>query len=361
MRRWGSVLLCAVFGLLAAGCPKGKPDFSQGKKAETLQDYDAAFNFYQKAVKADPYNASYKIKLNRARFEASELHVKRGVELRNQGNLPGAAGEFQRAQAIDPGSPIADQELRKTVEMIAEKNRAADAAAEPVSDSNEQRLASMPPEIKPLSRAPINYKASSDAKIVFDTIGKLAGLTVVYDPDFPARRITVDLNNVTLEQALEIVQLESKAFVKPVTDNIIFVIPDQPQKRRDYEEQVVKTFFLSNTVQPQELTEIVTGLRQLLDLKRIQQVNSQNAIIVRDTPDKLLLAEKMISDIDKARPEVVVQVEVLEARTDRLRDLGILPGQTATIRSIPTTQRAAARAAHPQQATAESISSNCAT
>src|SRR5213594_2259112 len=335
MRRWGSLLLCVGFGLLAAGCPKGRPDFAQGKKAEALQDYDAAFNFYQKAAKSDPYNASYKIKLNRARFEASELHVKRGVELRNQGNLPGAAGEFQRALAIDPGSPIADQELRKTVGMIAEKNRAADAAAELPTDSNEQPLASMPPEIKPLSRAPINYKASSDAKVVFDTIGKLAGLTVVYDPDFPARRITVDLVNVTLEQALEIVSLESKAFVKPVTENIIFVIPDQPQKRRDYEEQVVKTFYISNTIQPQDLTEIVTGLRQLLDLKRIQQLNSQNAIIVRDTPDKLLLAEKMIHDIDKAKPEVVVQVEVLEARTDRLRDLGILPGQTATIAINP--------------------------
>ncbi len=335
MRRWGSLFLCVGLGLLAVGCPKGQPDYNQGKKAETLQDYDAAFVFYQKAAKADPYNANYKIKLNRVRFEASELHVKRGVELRKQGDLQGAAGEFQRAQAIDPSSPVADQELRKTVEMIAEKNRVADAAAELPIDPNEPPLAAMPPEIKPLSRGPINLKMSNDAKIVFDTIGKLAGLTVIYDPDFPARRITVELNNVTMEQALEIVSLETKAFVKPVTENIIFVIPDQPQKRRDYEEQVVKTFYLSNTVQPQDLTEIVTGLRQLLDLKRIQQLNSQNAIIVRDTPDKLLLAEKMIRDIDKAKPEVVVQVEVLEARTDRLRDLGILPGQTASVAINP--------------------------
>jgi len=126
MRRWGSLILGVGFGLLAAGCPKGQPDFNQGKKAETLQDYDAAVVFYQKAVKADPYNASYKIKLNRARFEASELHVKHGLELRKQGDLQGAAGEFQRAQGIDPASPVADQELRITVEMIAEKNRAAD-------------------------------------------------------------------------------------------------------------------------------------------------------------------------------------------------------------------------------------------
>jgi general secretion pathway protein D len=175
----------------------------------------------------------------------------------------------------------------------------------------------------------------NDAKIVFDTIGKLAGLTVVYDPDFPARRIPVDLNGVTLQQALDIVSMESKAFVKPVTENIVFVIPDQPQKRRDYDEQVVKTFYLSNTVQAQDLTEIVTGLRQLLDLKRLQQLNAQNAIIIRDTPDKLAIAQKMIDDIDKARPEVVIQVQVLEARLDKMRNLGILPGQNASIGVVP--------------------------
>src|SRR2546422_4427391 len=335
MRRCGTLFLCISFGLLAAGCPKGSSEYNQARKAETLQDYDAALTYYQKAVKADPYNASYKIKLNQVRFEAGELHVKRGLELRKKGDLQGAAGEFQRAEVIDPSSAIAEQELNKTVEMIADKNRQNDAAAEPPADPGEPALAMTPPQIKPLSRGPINMKMSNDAKIVFDTIGKWAGLTVIYDPDFPARRITVELNNVTLEQALEIASLQSKAFWKPVTDNIIFVIPDQPQKRRDYEEQVVRTFYVSNTVQPQDLTEIVTGLRSLLDIKRIQQLNSQNAIIVRDTPDKLLLAEKMLRDVDKAKPEVVVQVEVLEARTDRLRDLGILPGQKATIEINP--------------------------
>jgi general secretion pathway protein D len=335
MRRYGTLIICVGFGLLSAGCPKGQTDYNQGRKAETLQDYDAAFDYYLKALKADPYNASYKIKLGQIRFEASALHVKQGVKLRDAGDLQGAVAQFQRAQVIDPSSPVADQELRKTLEMLGEKNRATDAAAAPPADPNEELLASKPPEIKPLSRAPINLKMSNDAKIVYDTIGKLAGLTVIYDPDFPARRITTELNNVTLEQALDIVSLESKAFWKPVTENIIMVVPDQPQKRRDYEEQLVKTFYLSNTVQPQDLTEVVTGLRQLLDLKRIQQLNSQNAIIVRDTPDKLALAEKMIRDIDKAKPEVVIQIEVLEARTDRLRDLGILPGQHASISVIP--------------------------
>ena len=213
--------------------------------------------------------------------------------------------------------------------MIGERNHTNEPEAP--ADHNQQPLASMPPEIKPLSRAPISMKMSNDAKIVFDTIGKYAGLTMIYDPDFPARRITVDFNNVTLEQALEIVSLESKAVIKPVTENTLFVFPDQPQKRRDYEEEVVRTFYLSNVTQPQDITEIMTGLRQLFDLKRVQQVNAQNAIIIRDTPDKLMLVQKLIDDIDKAKPEVVVQVEVLQASKDRLRELGIQPGSQASV------------------------------
>lgn len=335
MQRCKTAFLCLCLAVFAAGCPKGQTEYAEGRKAETIADYDGALTYYQQALKADPNNANLKIKVNQIRFEASEMHIKRGLEMRRKGDSQAALAEFQRAGVIDPSSPIAEQELRRTVAMIADKNRDTEAAAEVPIDPNTPTLATMPPEIKPLSHAPINLKMSNDAKIVFDTVAKLAGLTVIYDPDFPARRITTELNNVTLEQALDIVSLESKAFWKPVTENIIFVIPDQPQKRRDYEEQVVRTFYLANTVQPQDLTEIVTGLRQLLDLKRIHQLNSQNAIIIRDTPDKLALAEKMIGDIDKAKPEVVVQVEVLQARTDRLRDLGILPIQSATVTINP--------------------------
>jgi general secretion pathway protein D len=329
-RNWGTLILCISFGLLAAGCPKGHSDYSQGMKAENLQDFDAALSFYEKAVKVEPHNASYRIRLNQARFEAGEFHIKRGLEMRKRGELDGAAIEFHKALAADPSSSIAEQELNKTMEMLAAREH-PNEAGQPPTDHNQQPLASMPPEIKPLSRAPISMKMSNDAKIVFDTIGKYAGLTMIYDPDFPARRITVDFNNVTLEQALEIVSLESKAVIKPVTENTLFVYQDQPQKRRDYEEEVVKTFYLSNVTQPQDITEIMTGLRQLFDLKRIQQVNAQNAIMIRETPDKLMLVQKMIDDIDKAKPEVVIQVEVLQISTDRLRQLGILPPQQVSV------------------------------
>ena len=337
MRRWSTVVICISFSVFLWGCPKGNQDYKAGLHAQDLKDYDAAVEYYLKATKVDPHNANFQIKLNQARFEAGQVHLHQGLKLREKGDLQGALAEFQRAQIMDPSSSVADQEAKKTIDMIAEKMAANQAPAEePLVENGEPVMATAPPEIKPLSRAPINLKMSNDAKVVFDTIGKLAGLTVIYDPDIQQKKIATELNNVTLEQALDIVCLESKTFWKPVTENIIIVVPDQAQKRRDYDEQVVRTFYLNNVAIAQDLTEITTGLRQLLDLKRIQQVNSQNAIIIRDTPDKLMLAEKIIRDIDKAKPEVIVQVMILEARTDNLRNLGIVPGQSASIAINPS-------------------------
>ena len=332
MRGWSRGLIWIAVGLALAGCPKnGHQDYKAGDKAYDLKDYDAAVDYFSKALAANPRDAFYRIKLNDARFEAGQLHIHQGQKLREKGDLQGAISEFQRAQVLDPSSVVADQELKKTLDMLAERVRSTEQQAEqPLVESGQPTLATEPPELKPLSRAPINLKMSNDSKMVFDTIGKLAGLTVIYDPDLQARRISVDLNNVTLEQALDIVSLESKSFWKPVTENIIMVIPDQTQKRRDYDEEVVRTFYLSNVAIAQDLTEITTGLRQLLDLHRISQVNSQNAIIVRDTPDKLALIDKIIKDIDKAKPEVILQVEVLQASTDNLKNLGILPPQSVS-------------------------------
>lgn len=337
MQRWRNVILCLGISLLAAGCPKGNEQYKAGIKAENIQDYDSALQYYQKALASDPNNADFRIKFNQARFQASAFHLKKGQDLREKGDLQGAAAEFQRAGTIDPSSPAAEQELRRTLEQIKELAHKQDEQAAEGEDVGlaGSELASAPPELRPLSTAPISLTMVNDVKIIFDTIGKLAGVTVVYDPDFPARRIPVSLNNVTLQQAMDIVCMQSKTAWKPVTENIIFVFQDTTQKHKDYDEQLVETFYLANTVQAQDLTEIANGLRQVLNLTKVQQLNSQNAIIVRDTADKLAIARKLLKDIDKAKPEVIVQVEVLSASTDRLRDLGVLPGQSAALTFAP--------------------------
>jgi general secretion pathway protein D len=335
MRRVGKGILCVGVGLLAAGCPKGGQHYVAGQKAENIQDYDTALQYYQKALASEPKNAGYRIKVNQLRFEASESHIKKGLGLREKGDLQAAAAEFQRASTIDPSSPVAVQELRQTLDQINELAHKQDELASGTADVAGNELASAPPELKPLSNAPINLKMTNDVKIIFDTIGKFAGINVIYDPDFPARRIPFEVNDVTLQQALDIACMQSKTFWKPITENIIFIAQDTTQKHKDYDEQLVETFYLGNTVQSQDLTEIANGLRQVLNLTKVQQLNSQNAIIVRDTPDKLAIARKLLKDIDKAKPEVVIQVEVLSASTERLRDLGVLPGQSASVTFTP--------------------------
>jgi len=335
--------------VLLTGCPKGNQDNNAGAKAESLKDYDTALDYYNKALQTAPNNTEYKLKAARARFEAAQWHVDQGRRYRDQSNLELALAEFRKAQMTDPSSAVAQQEVKATMDLINAKQGTTENAAPPGTSPGEPKLMTGPPRVQPLSRAPINMKATNDSKAVFEAIGKLAGLTVIFDPDFTSRRISVELTNVTLEQALNISALQSKAFWRPVTSNIIFVVPDQPQKRKDYEEEVVKTFYLRNTVLPQELTEIVTSIRQLLDLRRVQQINAQNAIVIRDTPDRVLLAGKIIDDIDKAKPEVVIQVAVMEARRDRLRNIGITPPTsiTATFANPSTTTSGSSTTTNP--------------
>jgi general secretion pathway protein D len=339
----GLVLIAAA--VLLAGCAKGNQQYKAGSKAESLNDYDTALENYNKALRAEPNNTEYKLKATRARFEAAQWHVDQGRRLREQSNLELAIGEFRKAEMIDPSSPVAAQEVRATMDLIAAKQGATQNSTPTSATGDEPKVMAGPPQLEPLSRAPINMKATNDAKAVFDAVGKLAGLTVIFDVDFTSRRISVELTNVTLEQALNIVALESKAFWRPVTSNIIFVAPDQAQKRKDYEEEIVKTFYLRNTTLPQELTEIVTSIRQLLDLRRVQQINAQNAIVIRDTPDRVMLAQKIIDDIDKAKPEVVIQVAVLQARRDRLQNIGIQPGTSAALTFTPPTTSSSTTAA----------------
>ncbi|OFV97076.1 MAG: hypothetical protein A3H28_04590 [Acidobacteria bacterium RIFCSPLOWO2_02_FULL_61_28] len=316
----------------AAQAAKGDNEYKAGQRAESRQDYDEAFAQFQKALQADPSNVKFMVAFRRVRFQAGALHVERGHKLRDQGNLQDALAEYERAALIDPSSPVAFQAIEQTRTLLQQQQQQApppgQAALEPAPDSTgmlsaEEALG--PPELQPMSRAPINLRMANESRVVFETLGRLAGVNVLFDPDFTTRRITVDLSNVTLEEALEQIAVLTRTFWKALSRNSILVLPDTTVKRREQEQQILKTFYLSNTITPQELTEVVTAIRSLLETRRIQQVNSMNAIIIRDTPDKVAIAEKIIRDVDKARPEIVVDVAVLEVRRDRAQQLGLYP------------------------------------
>ena len=194
-----------------------------------------------------------------------------------------------------------------------------------------------PVELKPLSNEPLTLHIVEDSKVVYQAIGKAAGINVLFDPDYTAKPIQVDLNNVSLLDALRIVGTMSNTFWRPITSNTIFVAANSRAKRTDLEEQAIQTFYLSNAWQQNDLTDVQTAIRNVLPNAHVYGVPSQNAIVMRGTPDELLLAQKLINDLDKARPEVVVDIAVLEVSKNWERTLGIAWPSSVGIQLQPPT------------------------
>lgn len=325
------VLLLVVFAVLPAAADDAKKLFDKGRDAEARQNYEVAYDFYSKAYDLKPNDLKYRSAATRLRFLAAASYVHRGQLLRDAGKLDEALILFEKAVVTDPSSFIAQQEIKRTKEEL-EKSRGG--GRPPASQGQLQKRiqeAEGPVELAPISNTPITLKMSEDSKVVYQTIGKLAGLNVLFDPDYTSRRISIELNGVTLNEALDIVSLESKTFWRPVTPNTIFVASDTIAKRKELEQSVIKTFYLSNVSQPTELQDMVNAMRTILEVSRIQQLPSQSAIVIRGTPDQVALAEKLINDIDKAKPEVIVDVVVMQVRRDKIRDLGIQPPPSASI------------------------------
>jgi general secretion pathway protein D len=327
------LLLVAVLILPAISADKAKDVYLKGQDAEARQNYEVAYNFYKQAYDLKPKDLRYRASFERIRFEAAASIVHRGQKLREDGKLDDALAEFQRALAIDPSLFIAKQELNRTQKLINDQKNPPPQAAGPPS-SLERRIheAAGPVELAAISSVPITVKMlATKSDVVYRTVGQLAGINVLFDPDYTARIINVDLNGVTLEEALEITALESKTFWRPVTPNTIFVAQDNPAKRKELEQSVLKTFYLTNLSQPTELQDVVNAIRAVLDVQRVQQLLSQNALVVRGTPDQIALAEKLVEDLDKARPEVIVDIAVMQVSKDRSRTLGLSPPTSATV------------------------------
>jgi general secretion pathway protein D len=328
------LLLVAVVALPAVA-DKAKDLYNKGQDAEARQNYEAAYDFFKQAYDLKPRDLRYRSAFERTRFEAAASIVHRGQLLRDEGKLDEAVAEFQKALAIDPSLFIARQELNRTLKMINDqKNPPPQAAGPPASLERKVQEAAGPVELAPISNVPITVKLTDKADTVYRTIGQLAGINVLFDPESSqatGRSIKVELNGVTLEEALEITALESKTFWRPVTPNTIFVAQDNLAKRKEIDQNVLKTFYLSNLSQPTELQDVVNAIRQVLDVQKVQQLASQNAVLVRGTPDQIALAEKLVDDLDKARPEVIVDIAVMQVSRDRSRTLGLSPPTSATV------------------------------
>jgi general secretion pathway protein D len=312
--------------------------YKRGEAAEARQDFDAAYEDYHRAVQASPNDLRYQARFDRMRFQSAVSHVDRGRVLRQSGDMAGALAQFKRALEIDPSNQTAEQEIDQIQQQqTAPQSDAAPVPTEQMSRQNEI-LASIgtisgPVELKPMSNDPIPaIHMVEDVKVIYQAIGKAAGINILFDPDYTSKRIPVDLTNVSWSDALRIVGTLAGTFYKPVTSNTIFVAANTRTKRTDLDEQAVQTFYLTNAAAQNDANEVVIAIRNLLDPSvKVYLVPSQNAIVMRATPDQLLLAQKLLNDLDRARPEVVVDVAILEVNRSVERNIGITLPQSITI------------------------------
>jgi len=329
----------ALFAANSAGAmaQSAKTYYKHGEAAEARDDFDAAFLNYQKAFSMSPNDEVYKTAFYRVRFTDAALHVTKGRNLLASGDEQAALTEFMHAAEIDPSNEAAQQEMARIRARHAQEP--APASSSPMSVQTQDELASMgaPVELKPMMNEPFVLHMTEDSKLVYQAIGKQAGINVLFDPDYVSKRIQVDLNNVSLLDALRIVGTLSGTFWRPITQNTIFVAQNTRSKRNELDDEAVQTFYLSNAWQQNDLNDVQTALRNVMPTAKVYGVASQNAIVMRATPDELLLAQKLVNDLDKARPEVVVDIAVLEVTKNWERNIGLTWPSSAGVAIVPPT------------------------
>jgi general secretion pathway protein D len=327
---------------------KGDKYLAEGRAHEDKKEWDAALEDYEKALSEDPGDLNYQMAAQKARFEDSSWHVSSGTRIRAQGQLGEALLEFQKGFALNPASTVAEQEILRTQLMIERERRrveqtGAEAAPEvrgmtPAQVANKEtedridRLLPVP-ELRPLKPTLQDFKMNSQTpKVLFDTLALNAGINVLYDPEYltsgPKEKQTVTFNNSTVQEALNYLALLTKSYWKPINANTIFVTMDNANKRRDYEDEVTRIFFLKNIQATQDLTAMITAIRTVADLQRLFPFEGQYAIIAKGTADKVALAEKIIHDLDKPKSEVVIDIFVMEASSVYMRSLAAGPFTT---------------------------------
>ena len=317
----------AVILMMAIGAPaysdQASAAYGRGVRAEAVPDYDAAFVGYAEAYRLKPKETKYVVPFLRVRGIAAEEHVRKGQLLRDNLKLQEALVEFERAADIDPTNLAARQEAQKTADMIKTQaqQRGSAEGAKPMST-----LAKMaedmqgPVDLEPFSDTPLTLRMTTTSDNVYKTIGKLAGINVLFDLDYRPQRINIELDEVPLREALRMVAMQSKTFWRPISTKAIFVAAES--KRKEYEDNVMTTFHVRNASTPAELQEVVGTLKGMLDITRVQLNPTHGTITIRGTPDQMVLAQKLITDLDKPKAEVVIDIAIMEVSTDRLHTIG---------------------------------------
>ncbi len=304
----------------SAGCTAYR-NYQQSRDAEALQRWDTALQKLEKAIELDPNNPQYKLALVQLKLRVSQYHFEKGKLYRASGNPELAVVELEQAVLLDPTNDYAEVELRKAREdaarVVAERN--SDTQLQ-IMKKKTRGARARAPLLEPASDKPIslNFPSPKPIKQIYQSLAAAAGINVIFDPQLKDDNVSIVLTNLSFQAALETLLRQENHFYKVIDEKTMLIAADTPQNRKTYEDLVIRTFFLSNG----DVTEVSNALRALLQTTRISINKAENSITLRDTADKVAIAERIIEQNDKQLSEVVVNVELLQINTKSLLDLG---------------------------------------
>jgi general secretion pathway protein D len=326
--KWKSfgALATALAALAASGCA-GDGYFRQGRNDEELGRWDRAVLEYGRAKDQDPKDMKYKMAFERARRKAAEDHFAKGKMYLASGRPDLAVIELEQTTLLDPENDYAITELRHAHEQVAklemEKNEPSKMQKLEEATKNARAVI---PILQPASKRPIslNFPQPRPIKQIYLALGQAAGINVIFDPALKDDPAAIVLTSVTFQNALETLIRQENHFYKVVDSHTILVAADNPANRKTYEDLVIKTFYLSNG----DVTETANAIRALLGTVHVSINKQENAITMRDTADKVTIAQSIIDQNDKEKAEVVIDVELMQMNMDRNTDIGFTFPQT---------------------------------
>src|SRR5215204_2319864 len=320
VNRLGAALALAAM-VLASACATASA-YHSGQRAERMQDYDLAVVEYTKAARAHPDDRNVRVALARARLRASQEHFNRGRHYANGERYQEALGEFQIASELNPTDGAVTSALKDTKQKLRTKlavSRDGKTELQTLIDRTRDLPAAGTELPKGLKLPDTLTFSNASSRLVFSALARFADLNLVFDPTFRDVPITIDLRNSSIEEALTSLTSVTQTFVRVSSPRTITIIPDTTAKRREYEESIVRVFYLSNA----DIKEVTDLLRIVVDVRSISPITATNSISLKDTPERIAAASRLISAIDKARPEVIIDVELLEVDRTRLREWGL--------------------------------------
>ncbi|NHQ89421.1 secretin and TonB N-terminal domain-containing protein [Janthinobacterium lividum] len=346
------ITLLPMLSLLAA-CA-GNQAYNDGQAMLGAGRTEQGLALLEQAAQAEPTNAKYRIAVTNGRMRALNNLNGRAEALRQQGKLPEAQALYQQALALDASNDVAqrglagvaqDERHRKLVqEAQASYQRGGEANVAQAQEALRQVLQERPAQREALAlksrigetqskslpaggklaaayRKPVTLEfRDAPLRSVFDFISKVSGLNFVFDKEVdPALRATISVRDTSIEEAIAMLLGANQLEQSVTSDKSITIYPNTPQKVKDYQQLVVRTFFLANA----DVKTVAFSIKTLLKAKDVVTDERLGIIMLRDTPEMVRMAERIINVQDLADPEVMLEVEVLEVKRTRLMELGV--------------------------------------